>query len=98
MTSSLCMQHDLGQACHRIGPRLFSARAFGWCYNRPVVTPMAAMSNEERLVRLETRQETLATKEDIANLEARLIKWMVGLMLGSIVAATAIATLIERLT
>ncbi|MYC30984.1 MAG: hypothetical protein F4X65_12975 [Chloroflexi bacterium] len=59
---------------------------------------MAAMSNEERLVRLETRQETLATKEDIANLEARLIKWMVGLMLGSIVAATAIATLIERLT
>ena len=59
---------------------------------------MAAMSKEERLVRLETRQETLATKEDIANLEARLIKWMVGLMLGSIVAATAIATLIERLT
>lgn len=59
---------------------------------------MAAMSNEERLIRLETRQDTLATKEDIANLEARLIKWMVGLMLGSIVAATAIATLIERLT
>ena len=59
---------------------------------------MAAMSNEERLIRLETRQDTLATKEDIANLEARLIKWMVGLMLGSVVAATAIATLIERLT
>ena len=59
---------------------------------------MAALGNEERLIRLETRQDTLATKEDIANLEARLIKWMVGLMLGSVVAATAIATLIERLT
>ena len=59
---------------------------------------MSAMSNEERLVRLETRQETLATKEDIANLEARLVKWMVALMLGAIVGATAIATLIERLT
>ena len=59
---------------------------------------MAAMSNEERLVRLETRQENLSTKEDLANLESRLVKWMMSLMLGATVAATALATLIERIT
>ena len=38
-----------------------------------------------------------ATKEDLAQLEARLVKWMVGLMVGSAVAATALAVLVERL-
>ena len=59
---------------------------------------MASISVEERLIRLETKQETLATKEDLAKLEARLIKWMVGVMVASIVAASAVATLVERLT
>ena len=59
---------------------------------------MATVTNEERLARLETRQENAATKEDLANLETRLIKWMVSLMVGAIVAATAFATLIERIT
>ena len=63
--------------------------------NRGNMTPS---SNEERLARLEAGQEHLATKADLAALEARLVKWMVGLMLGAIVAATAIATLIERIT
>lgn len=64
-----------------------------------------AASAEERLARLETWQEHLATKEDIANLradianlDARLVRWMVGLMIGATVAATALATLIERIT
>ena len=39
-----------------------------------------------------------ATKADIANLEARLVKWMVGLMVGAVAAATAFAVLIERIT
>jgi hypothetical protein len=56
------------------------------------------MSVEERLVRIETRLDGFATKEDLANLETRLIKWMVGLMVGSIVAASSIAVLVERLT
>ena len=59
---------------------------------------MTTASNEERLSRLEAGQEHLATKADLAALEARLVKWMVGLMLGAVVAATAIATLIERIT
>ena len=59
---------------------------------------MTTASNEERLARLEAGQEHLATKADLAALEARLVKWMVGLMLGAVVAATAIATLIERIT
>ena len=59
---------------------------------------MTTYSNEERLVRLETRQENLATKEDLANLETRLINWMVGLMVGATLAATAFATLTERIT
>ena len=59
---------------------------------------VSTTTNEERLARLETRQENLATKEDLANLETRLIKWMVSLMVGAIVAATTLATAIERLT
>ena len=31
-------------------------------------------------------------------MEARLVKWMVGLMLTATVVATALATLIERIT
>ena len=58
----------------------------------------ATMSVEERLGRIETRLDGFATKEDLANLETRLIKWMVGLMVGSIVAASSIAVLVERLT
>ena len=69
------------------------------------------MSVEGRLSRIETRLEGFdrrlddldrrlayfATKADLANVETRLIKWMVGLMVGSIVAASSIAVLVERL-
>ena len=68
----------------------------------------ATMSVEERLVRIETKldgfdkrlddfADRFATRADLANLETRLIKWMVGLMVGSIVAASSIAVLVERL-
>ena len=59
---------------------------------------MAALSDGERLVRLETRLEATATKEDLANQEARLTKWMIGLLASAVVIATALATLIERIT
>ena len=38
-----------------------------------------------------------ATKEDLAQVETRLIKWMVGLMVGSVAVASSIAILVERL-
>ena len=39
-----------------------------------------------------------ATKADLSDLEVRLVKWMVSLMIGSVVAASAVAVLIHRLT
>lgn len=35
-------------------------------------------------------------KSEIANLRADLIKWMIGLMLGSVTAAVAIAAAVDR--
>ena len=64
-----------------------------------------ARSVDERLTRIETRlvgfEDRLgiyATKADLAELETRLIKWMIGLMVGAIVAASSIAVLTQRLT
>ena len=54
---------------------------------------------EERLSRLESGYEHLATKTDVANLRAEmltmkseLIRWMIGLMLASATLAAAVAT------
>ena len=47
---------------------------------------------EQRVSRLEGAYEHLATKADISQLESRLIKWMVGLQLGSAVALVAIVS------
>ena len=37
-----------------------------------------------------------ATKEDLAQMETRLIKWMVGMMLGTAAVAGTIGTIIAR--
>ena len=42
-------------------------------------------------------QDHYATKEDLAKLETRLIKWMVGVLLGSAAVATTLAIFIQRL-
>ena len=39
-----------------------------------------------------------ASKADLAELKADLIRWMVGLMVGATAAATGFAVLIERIT
>ena len=39
-----------------------------------------------------------ASKADLAELKADLIKWMIGLMIGASAAATGFAVLIERIT
>ena len=66
---------------------------------------------EERVSRLEGAYEHLATKADVADvktdisevkaalyqMESRLIRWMVGMLLGSVVGASSIAILVQRL-
>ena len=47
---------------------------------------------EQRISRLEGAYEHLATKADLGQLENRLIKWMVGLQLGGLVALAAIVS------
>lgn len=61
---------------------------------------------EQRVSRLEGGYEHLATKADLADLkyeiksdlsqlESRLLRWMIGMVLTSIVVASSVATLIQ---
>ncbi len=54
---------------------------------------------EQPVTRTELREELrhYATKADLANLETRLIKWMVGLMVSSVVAASAVAVMVQNI-
>ena len=52
---------------------------------------------DERLGRLERGYELLATKADLANLKAGLIKWWGGMTIGGMVAAASIAVAISSL-
>ncbi|MDE2938439.1 MAG: hypothetical protein OXR67_05920 [Chloroflexota bacterium] len=68
-------------------------------------------STEERVSRLEGAYEHLATKEDVAKvetevvrvradvatLEGRLIRWMVGAVISGMIAISALTALIVRL-
>ena len=45
-----------------------------------------------------TKEDSAKLETQIAQAETRLIKWMTAFMAGSVALATAIATLIERLT
>ena len=72
---------------------------------------MTGATNEERLTCLEEGQEHLATKadivrpesrldrvltkEDLAQFEARILKWMAGAFLGSAMIASALTALID---
>lgn len=52
---------------------------------------------EELLSRLEGGYEHLATKADLANLKADLLKWMVGMMISSVALAVTVAIFVQRL-
>ena len=59
---------------------------------------------EQRVGQLEGAYEHLATKADLADLktsiyqlETRMIRWMVGMMVGSVAIASSIALFIQRL-
>ena len=55
---------------------------------------MATTTNttKERVSKLEGRYEHLATKANLHAFEARLVKWMIGVMIGGIVAAAVVAS------
>ena len=70
----------------------------------PGRTQMATATLEERVSRLEGGFEHLATKVDVAELrgdlhalESRLLRWMVGAILGSVAAAAAVTGVIVAL-
>lgn len=63
---------------------------------------------EERVSYVEGKLDSLATKEDLANvksdlmaeiskIEPRIIKWMIGMVLSSVAIATTLAVFIQRL-
>ena len=52
---------------------------------------------EERVSRLEGGYEHLATKADLAELETRLIKWIIGAILASAALSTTVALFVQRL-
>jgi len=60
-----------------------------------------SVEDRDRISRLEGAYAHLATKADlykaIGDLETRLTKWIVGLMLGSVSVAVAIAVAVDRL-
>ena len=60
-------------------------------------------SVEQPITRTELREEMAlmlrhyATKEDLAAMETRMVKWMVGMMMGGMVISAAIASVITNL-
>ena len=64
----------------------------------PIYTENIMITTEHPITRSELRQELqhYATKEDLAKLETRLIKWIVGQMIAAIVAASAVAVVIQQ--
>ncbi len=54
---------------------------------------------EQPITRSELREELrhYATKEDLAAMETRMVKWMVGMMMGGMAVSAAIASLITNL-
>jgi hypothetical protein len=53
-----------------------------------------AVETRERLTRIETRLDQTATKADLAELSATMIKWMVGMAFGMSAAAITVMTFV----
>lgn len=58
---------------------------------------MTTMTDSDRISALEGERVHLATKADLRALEVSLVKWMVGLVFGGMVAAAAVASAIMKL-
>lgn len=53
-----------------------------------------AVDARERLARIEARLDQTASKADLQELEARLIKWLVGTLVGAAVTAITVMTFV----
>lgn len=51
---------------------------------------------EQRVRYIEGRLDSFATKSDLAELETRLIKWMIGTMFGTATIVSGLVVLIDR--
>ena len=54
-------------------------------------------TSERRFITCEEARDIFATKADLAEMETRLVKWMVGMMLGGMATAATVALVVERL-
>ena len=54
-------------------------------------------TSEKRYITYEEARDIFATKADLAQMETRLVKWMVGMMLGGMATAATLALIIERI-
>ena len=54
-------------------------------------------TSERRFITYEEARDIFATKADLAEMETRLVKWMVGMMLGGMATAATLALVVERL-
>ena len=59
--------------------------------------PITRSELREELRHYATKADLAEVKAELANVETRLIKWMLGQMVAAIVAASSIALLIQRL-
>lgn len=50
------------------------------------------MTSEQNYITYDQAKDIFATKADLAQLETRLVKWMVGMVFGGMVASAAIAS------
>ncbi len=54
-------------------------------------------TSEKRFITYEEARDIFATKADLAEMETRLVKWMVGMMLGGMATSATVALVVERL-
>ena len=54
-------------------------------------------TSEQRFITYEEARDIFATKTDLAEMETRLVKWMVGMMLGGMATSATVALVVERL-
>ena len=50
------------------------------------------MTSEQNYITYDQAKDIFATKADLAQLETRLVKWMVGMVFGGMIASAAIAS------
>ena len=54
-------------------------------------------TSEKRFITYEEARDIFATKADLSEMETRLVKWMVGMMLGGMATSATVALVVERL-